>query len=151
MLIGDQHLRRVSWKLSQNQERHGGIAVIARIRPAVRIGKQFRDSFSGIHRANVFGREWQERKMPRAFDRQRQLALMARAGADLAAGANLAAIGQVAAELFGIFIVNEFVFVFAVDADAPHGRTKPALLPVTSAVATTAIAARTARTSRAAS
>lgn len=76
---------------------------------------------------------------------------MSRTCADLAAGANLAAVGQIAAQLFGIFVINELVFVFAIDADPAHGRTKAALLTVAPPVASPAIAgARTARTTRAA-
>lgn len=86
--------------------------------------------------------------MPGALDCQGEFALVTRTGADFAAGANLGAVGQIAAELLGIFIVNDFVFVFAVDADAAHWGSKAALLPVTSAVTTTTavIAAGSART-----
>lgn len=79
--------------------------------------------------------------MSGALDSECQFALVTRAGADFATGANLGAVRQIAAELFGIFIVDDFVFVFAVDADTAHGRTKAALLSVTSAITTTTVIA----------
>lgn len=75
--------------------------------------------------------------MPGALDCQSQFALMTRAGANLATGANLGTVRQIAAELFGIFIVNEFVFVFAVNADTAHGGTETALLSIAPTVTTT--------------
>jgi hypothetical protein len=95
-----------------------------------------------VHTAHVFGRKGQECEMARAFDGEGDFALMSRAGADFAARANLAAVGQIAAQLVAVFIVNDFVFVFAVDTDPALLGGKPTLsvasvLPaVTAAVGT---------------
>jgi len=86
--------------------------------------------------------------MPRAFDGEREFTLMPRTRSDFAAWANLATIRQIATELIGIFVINEFVFVFAVNADSSDRWTKAALLTVASAVASAAIITRTARTAR---
>lgn len=85
--------------------------------------------------------------MARAFDGERQFALMSRAGADLAARANLAAIRQIAAHLVGILVINDFVLVFAIDTYATLGRSKAPLSVTTglSPVSAT-VRARTART-----
>ena len=104
--------------------------------------------------AHVFRCQRQQGEMPRPFDGERQFALMARAGANLAAWANLAAVGQVAAQLVAVFVINNFVLVFAVNADSARRRRKAALsaaFSALSAVSTgTAIRARTAWTARAA-
>jgi hypothetical protein len=106
-----------------------------------------------INAAHVFRRIRQKCEMTGTFDCQREFALMPCARANFAARANFRAVGQVAAQLVGVFIVNGFVFVFAVNADPAHGWTETALLSVASAIpsAATAIIAWTARSARAAS
>src|SRR5262245_9311476 len=89
----------------------------------------------------MLGRQGQERQMTRPLDRQGEFALMPSASANLAARPNLAAIGEIAAQLFAVFVIDVLVFVFAVDADAPHGRTKAALT-IASAVSARATVAR---------
>src|SRR4051794_8941182 len=84
----------------------------------------------GVERAHMFRRQRQKRKMPRAFDGESEFALMARTGANFATRANLAAIRQVAAQLFRVLVIDKFIFVFAVDTDPAHRWTKTALLPV---------------------
>jgi hypothetical protein len=101
------------------------------------------------HTAHVFGRKWQERKMSRAFDCHCQLALVPRTRANFATRANLAAIRQIAAQLIAILVINEFVFVFAVDANPTLLRGKPALSIAAALTVTAAIGTRTARTARA--
>lgn len=76
--------------------------------------------------------------MTRALDGDRKFALMARAGADFAAWANLAAVGQVAAQLFAVLVINDFIFVFAVDAKAALWRSET---PLSVASTLTAVAA----------
>ncbi len=100
---------------------------------------------SGVHAAHMFGRKRQERQLPRALDGERNFALMPRAGADFASRANLAAIGQIAAQLVGVFIINDFVFVFAIDTDPALLRRKTAL-PVASVTAAVVAAVRTGAT-----
>lgn len=85
--------------------------------------------------------------MARAFDGERQFALMSRASTDFAARANLAAIREIAAHLVGILVINDFVLVFAIDTYATLRRSKASLsvtagLPPVSAP----VRARTART-----
>jgi hypothetical protein len=79
------------------------------------------------HPAYVFGRKGQERQLSRAFNRHRQFALMTRARADFATRANLAAVCQVTAQLIAVLVINDFVFVFAIDADAALRLGKAAL------------------------
>lgn len=89
----------------------------------------------------MIGGEGQEREMPRPFDGEREFALVPRAGADFAAGANLAAIGEIAAQLIAVLVINNFGFVFAVDADPAGGgrKTASAALAARAPVARTAI------------
>lgn len=89
--------------------------------------------------------------MARAFDGEREFPLVTGACADFPTRANLAAVGQVTAQLLTVFVINEFVFVFAVNTDPAHRRTETALLSVPSPIASTAaIITRTAWTTRAA-
>lgn len=78
--------------------------------------------------SHMGGCEWQQREMPRAFDGQRQLALMASAGTDLAAWANLAEIGQITAQRFAVLVINHFILVLAKDAGAVCGQHKTTLV-----------------------
>jgi len=102
---------------------------------------RFRRGELGIHAAHMFGRKRQECELSRAFDGEREFPLMAGAGADFTAGANLAAVGQIAAQLFGVLVINKLVFVFAVNADPAHGWTKAALLAITTSVTPAAVIA----------
>jgi hypothetical protein len=101
------------------------------------------------HPAHVFGRKGQERQLSRAFNRHCQFALMTRACADFATWTNLAAIRQVTAQLVAILVINDFVFVFAIDADPALGLGKAALpFAIICAVVTPAIGTRIARAAR---
>lgn len=103
-----------------------------------------------VHPAHVFGRKRQEREMPRALDGDCQFALVPGAGADFAAGANLAAVGQVAAQLVAVLVVNDFVFIFAVNTDPALRRRKTALSVASVLVAAAAamVGTRTAWSAR---
>ncbi len=58
--------------------------------------------------------------MPGAFDRQREVALVARTRADFAPGANLAALGQVTPQHVAVLVINVLIGIGAKRANAAN-------------------------------